>query len=484
MSDESARDVSFGLEVSKGFVAKLLQAALGFAGTVIFARALGPTDFGGYYLLLSVIGLAERPIVGFSGATRKRFAESGTARTEIVGLQLVLNAVFVVAMAVGAMLFDGLLRSYTGLSDAGVFFFVLITGLTLFTTLQGFLASLGRVGVQTWIDTLRSVLTLGFQLALVLVGWAVAGMVAGLFLATVLMLPLTYYYLRTLPTLPSRETVASVWSFARYSIPATFVGKAYDRFDILLLGLVASPMAAAWYEVAYKLTVPAMFVAGLVSSGLMAKVSDAVSRRESAAEDIKNALAFASTLSIPIFFGALAIPRRLVVTAYGPGYEEAAVLLVGLALYRVIQTQTDVLVGLLQGLDRPDVQVRVSAVALVVNVVLGVGLYFRLGPIGVVLATVAAEAIRYVAFFRSASREVSVPLFQRAVLEEIVAGTVMYLVVDTVSNAIGIQSWQGLSLVVGSGGVVYFLVLFAISYHFRSTVRGLIAQVVAASPRP
>lgn len=484
MSDESARDVSFGLEVGKGFVAKLLQAALGFAGTVIFARALGPTDFGGYYLLLSVIGLAERPIVGFSGATRKRFAESGMPRNEILGLQMMLNTAFIIAMAVGAMLFHGHLRSYTGLSDAGVFFFILITGLTLFTTLQAFLASLGRVGVQTWIDTLRSVLTLGFQLTLVAVGWAVAGMVVGLFFATVLMLPLTYYYLRTLPTLPSRETVSSVWSFARYSIPSTFVGKAYDRFDILLLGLVASPMAAGWYEVAYKLTVPAMFVAGLVSSGLMAKVSDAVSRRESAAEDIKNALAFASTLSIPIFFGALALPRQLVVTAYGPGYEEAAVLLVGLALYRVIQSQTTVLVGLLQGLDRPDVQVRVSAVALAVNVILGIGLYFRIGPLGVVLATVAAETIRYVYFFRSASQEVSVSLFQRAVLEEIVAGTVMYFVVDAVSKAIRIQSWRALSVIVGSGAIVYFVILFTISHHFRSTIRGLIEQIVATSQLP
>lgn len=479
MTDERAADRSLGLEIGKGFVGKLLQAVLGFAGTVLFARILGPTDFGGYYLLLSLIGIARRPIDGVSGATRKRFAESDAPRREIFGAQVLTNGLLIAVMGGVAMLAAGQLRSYTGLDDAGFLFVVLFGALVMFTPFQGFLVSIGRVGTQTWIDTLRSVVTFGLQLALVLSGLAAAGMVFGLAGATLLMLPLTHWYLRTVPALPSVEILRSIWSFAKYSIPATFVGKAYDRFDVLLLGFIASPAAAGQYEVAYKLTVPATFIASVAGSGLMARVSDLVSRGESVAEDIENSLAFTSSIAIPLFFGALAIPDAVVVTAYGPDYRAAALLLVGLGLYRVFHTQSTILVGLLSGLDRPDVEMNVSVVALAVNVVLGVSLYFVYGPFGVVLATVVAEALRYGAFHLFVRRETSARLVPRALLEQVAAGAVMFVAVEFVSRSVSVTSWRQLLVLVGFGAAVYFLVLTAISHHFRVTVRAVLEQARA-----
>lgn len=478
MSDERAGDVDLGLEISKGVIAKVLQAVLGFAGTVVFARVLGPTDFGGYYLLLSLVSIVDRPVTGMSSATRKRYAESDAPKAEILGFQTVFNVGYVIAASLGAMLLHSQLASYTALPEAAIYFAVLLTGLTLFTSLQSFLASLGRVGIQSWIDTLRSVLTLGLQLALVAVGLGAAGMVFGLFFATIAMLPLTYHYLRIVPEIPIRETVASVWSFAQYSIPASFVGKSYDRLDILLLGFLASPMSAAWYEVAYKLTTPAMFVGGLISAGLMAKVSDQVSRGESIDDDINNSLAFASSIAIPVFFGALAIPESIVVTAYGSEYRNAALLLVGLALYRVIQTQTDVLTGILQGLDKPDVQMRASALALAINIPLGIALYWEFDALGVVIATVVSETVRYVFFNRSVSREVTRSLLPRAFFEQVAAGAAMYVAVEGASHWLVVRSWVELVALVGFGTAVYFLVLSLVSYHFRATARGVLEQVL------
>lgn len=478
MSDERAADVDLGLEISKGIIAKIVQAVLGFAGTVIFARVLGPTDFGGYYLLLSLVSIVDRPVSGMSSATKKRYAESDAPKAEILGFQTVFNVGYVIVASLGAVLLHSQLASYTALPDAAIYFAVLLTGLTLFTSLQAFLASLGRVGIQSWIDTFRSVLTLALQLALVAVGLGAAGMVFGLFFATIAVLPLTYHYLRTIPELPVRETVSSVWSFARYSIPASFVGKSYDRLDILLLGFLASPMSAAWYEVAYKLTIPAMFVGGLISAGLMANVSDKVSRGESIDDDINNSLAFASSIAIPVLFGALAIPESIVVTAYGPDYRNAALLLVGLALYRVVQTQTDVLTGILQGLDKPDVQMRASALALGINIPLGIGLYWEFGALGVVMATVVSETVRYVFFNRSVSREVTRSLLPRAFFEQVTAGVVMYVAVEQASGWLVVRSWVDLLTLVSFGAVVYFLVLSAISYHFRATARGVLKQII------
>jgi len=45
-----ASEVPFGLEVTRGVLAKFLMAIIGFAGTIIFARILGPVALGGSIL--------------------------------------------------------------------------------------------------------------------------------------------------------------------------------------------------------------------------------------------------------------------------------------------------------------------------------------------------------------------------------------------------------------------------------------------------
>lgn len=71
-----AGDMNLGLEVAKGFVAKMIQAVRGFVGAILFARILGPASFGGFYLLLSLVQLSDRPVQGIGtqrrNASRRR----------------------------------------------------------------------------------------------------------------------------------------------------------------------------------------------------------------------------------------------------------------------------------------------------------------------------------------------------------------------------------------------------------------------------
>mgnify|MGYP007091109036 FL=1 len=46
MVSQSIGDIDLSVEVLKGVSAKFTQAVLGFAGTILFARILGPTSFG------------------------------------------------------------------------------------------------------------------------------------------------------------------------------------------------------------------------------------------------------------------------------------------------------------------------------------------------------------------------------------------------------------------------------------------------------
>ncbi|WP_458206999.1 oligosaccharide flippase family protein [Haladaptatus sp. NG-SE-30] len=471
-----AAGINLSKETLGGTVAQFTMAAIGFAGTVIFARWLGPTAFGGVYLLYALAKLADRPMNGWSLAAKKRLSESDALRPPAFGAQLLFDAGWLVIAGVVVFLAGDALRNYTELAAAPLLLVLLLATESVYETIDSLVQGRGRISAATWIDTLRSVLTLPFQIGFV---WllstagtvAAAGMVYGLATASALTVPVAAAFVGVRPTLPSRAFVRSLADYARYSIPTTALGTTYDRLDVLLLGFLLTPAAAGYYEVAWKLTLPAVFVADVAGRGLMAAVSARKARGTGAGEDVSNTVAYTGVLAFPIFFGALALSESLVVTVYGPEYREAALLLVGLAAYRIIRTQSGPLLQAVNGLDRPDIAMRLSAVAVVVNLALGVVLTLRFGPIGVVVATIVAETLQYLGAVSFLRKVVSgfVPL-SRPMVAQIGASLVMFGAISTVHASFPVRSWSDLAVLVSLGGVVYLGVLFAVSPGARHTL--------------
>ncbi len=470
-----ATTVSLGGETVKATVAKFTMAAIGFLGTVVFARILGPTGFGGYYLLFSLVKLGDRAVNGWGAAIMKRYSEADAPERELVGGQLLFTLAWVAVTALVSLLAATWLVSYTGLPEAPVLFVVLMAAVALYEPIDGIVQARGLIGASMWVDTFRSLLTFPLQLGLVLLGLGAAGMAYGLAAATFLSLPPLWYFVRTQPTIPTRGTVENLWAYAKYSIPNSFLGQAYDRFDIVLLGFLLAPAAAGQYEVALKLTVPATFVMLAAQSGLMARVSRLHSQGKAVSVDVSNTLAFSSILAIPMCFGAVAMPELLVVTFFGPEYADAATLLVGLALFQVVSTQSGPLTSAIGGIDRPEVNTRISALTLAINVALGVALTIVYGAVGVVVATVVAETIRYVLSVRVIKRELpDVVLFPRTLLEQVAAAVVMFVVVLALLDAVSVDRWYHLLAIVSVGGTVYGATLLAISRKLRVTIRGIL----------
>ncbi|KZN24110.1 hypothetical protein A4G99_06570 [Haladaptatus sp. R4] len=301
--------MSLGWESIKGLLAKGVMATFGFAGTVIFARLFDPSAFGGFYFLLSIVFLVDQPVRGIGFAVKKRFSEDGSAKSELLGLIFCLNVVlfFLCGAVVGT---TNLVVDHTNVPMARWVFFSIWISLAFFFPLQGLLKARGNPSLATWLDTLRSVLTLPLQIAFILAGLGAAGMGFGLATATFLTVPITYYFLDLSPSLPSFGVVKSVWSYARYTMPSFLIGETYDRLDILLLGTILTQAVVSDYEVAMKLTLPAIFLTGAITNGLMPKISNIHSRRGDPSGDISNALSYSSIVSIPIFFGALSMAQN------------------------------------------------------------------------------------------------------------------------------------------------------------------------------
>lgn len=475
-----AGEMDLGWESLKGFSGKMVQAVIGFIGTIIFARILGPTAFGGFYFLLAMVLLADRPIRGFAQAVKKRYSEADASKSQILGGVLIVHSSIFVVVSIGAIAFERVLVASTTIESAALVFVALFVSLGIFFPFQMMLEAAGWMSKSVWNDTLRSVLTLLLQLLFVLGGFGAAGMGYGLAGASLLVVPVALYFLRIRPSVPSAETVRSLWNYAKYSIPAEFVGKAYDRFDVLLIGVILTTGAVGFYEVAYKLTVPATFLATVVTSGLMAKVSNLHSRDLDVATDVTNVVSYVSILAIPIFFGALAIPKALVVTAYGPEYTAATSLVVGLALYQVIASQTRVYQQTLSGLDLPDVKLKIDTVTLGLNIVVGIGLIYVIGVLGVVIATVIAEMARYIMSAYAVSRLIDgIDFLPRTLAKQAIAGLLMFGLVEVLDVYIAVRSWVDLVILVGIGALFYGIVLLTLSRQLRFTLKAIWTDAVS-----
>lgn len=469
--DTDAGDVKLGLESAKGLAGKLLQAVFGFVGSVIFARHLGPISFGGFYFLYAVVTFTDRPVRGFITAARKRYSEDGARHGEIFGG--VLAAIFVLTPVVGvtAFAFRTQLARMTAMSDAWIVFVILFITIISFIAIQNLLGASGQPAVQIWLDTIRSVVTLPLQLIFVLGGLGASGMGYGLAGASIVTVGIAMYFIDEQPVMPSAATVQSLWAYAKYSILASIIGKAYGRMDILLLGGLLSVGALGKYVAVFKLTIPATFIASTICTGLMPKLSNLNSRGKEVGNEITNAVSYASLLAIPILFGAVALTETIIVTVYGHQYEGAGQLLVGIALYRVAATQAEVYRSALDGLDLPDIRLRIDIISLAVNLIGGVGLLFYLrDPIGVVVASVGAEGLRLLLSANVIGRRVDgVDWLPRPLLDQIVAGAIMFTCVEALAKVVIVRDWLALGILVGIGGITYGVVLFAVSAKHRHT---------------
>jgi len=470
-----SRDGSFGLEVSKGFVGKVLLMLVGFAGSIVFARVLGPVGYGAFHVVVAVSNILDNPISGLGTACKKRISEHGQDSGAILTIGLAVTAAMGLVVG-GLVLVVGPHLDYFDIENGPLYVAITFFGIIFFKVVQPMVAGRGQFGTAVFLDSIRSFFTIPLQLALVFLGWGVAGMVYGLTAASLLTVPLALYVLDVRPMIPDQETVRSIWEYAKFSVPSNFIGTAYGKVDILLLGALLGSGASGQYKIAMQLVLPGATLSMVMGSGLFAEVSSLSSRGEKVAQKVTNNVSFASVLAIPLFFGALAMPESIVVTVFGSEYRPAAVLLVGLAAYQILQTQANQASAVLEGLDRPDLQLYIVAVTLITNLILGVILVRRFGAIGIVIATIVAEGVKFSWMTYLARRHVAYEVLPSPVRYQFLAGAGMFLVVEAVHRWMGVSSWFDLLAIVGLGAVVYGAVLVSLSDMFMHTAKSILGD--------
>lgn len=401
-------------------------SAIGFLASVLLARALGPTAYGVYALVMSIgtlIGLLRR--LGQDYAATSRLAEGYAAgRSRPVRDALVFYVCLSVASSAlvlppAILLAPRIAEHFVGDAELGALlqlylvqgFWAVVSGVTVIV-----LQASRRMGALVGFETVSTLATSLLPLAAALAGFGVFGVFYGQVAASLLAAGLglaLYARLQAGDALlpPLGELLRSVarpgialWRETRFGLSIAAdknVVSLYNLAPILLLGVVAPESEVGELRVALTyMAIPAVLLSP-VSRLLMV---DVPRLRVSAPEQVRpfflrvtllGALASA-LLALPFAAGA----GVLVPLLYGQAYDGAAPLSLALVVDAASLGLGIAAGPLFRAYDRTDLPLRTNLVILVVAIPLALVAVQTFGALGAALAyagtVFASRALSYV----------------------------------------------------------------------------------------
>jgi O-antigen/teichoic acid export membrane protein len=468
-----------GRETFLSLGSKVVMAAVGFGGTVIFARLLGPSGLGVYKTAVAAAFVLTQVTAGTGTAIKKRVSEVDVEPDEYLGTGVLVNAGFTALLVVIYLLFRPVVDAFFESSAIAIAVLAVVFALGLFNVVNRMYSGLGYPAASSWIDCVRSVLTIGFQLVLVFLGYGAFGLVAGFVVGTFLSALLSALVAGVVPSTPGKRAIERVTSFARWSVSNALLNVGYGRADVLLVAALVGSSAVGFYTTAIQLTMPGAMFGGSIRDALSVKTSGRSSAGLDIREDLENSLSYAGLLSLPILFGALAIPRPIMVTIFGPEFEPAWTALVGLTLFKLLHVYRLPFEAAAEGSDNPDLIFRTNALVFVAYAPVAVLLGIEYGLLGVIAGSVFGELARLGVYQYVSHRQFGGVVLPRPILGQVVSGVVMFAVVSAlVPGVVTITSWMWLAAVVFGGAATYFATLLALSGHFRHTTHSTLVDTL------
>lgn len=441
----------------KLLVAQVASAATIFAGTALFARALGPGPLGVFFLFQAVtILLSKLADFGVGVAVEKRVSEGGDAGALVAGGTLVMALLYgVVAVAVVAL--GGTVDAYVGTPVVPLL--VVAVGLRNASLLvvhvtRGRLR-VGETALLQYLHRAGWVFAGGALLAAGVEGYApIYGLLVGY--AASLAVGVSKGVLAI--GRPGREHLGSLLGYSKYVFVASSAnGYVYSWVDLVVLGAFVSAAHVGAYEVAWRVSGLTVLAGNAVSRAVFPVVSSHHADGDLAAVErlLPAALLASVSVVVPALVGTALFPGRLLAAVFGPGYAVAATALVVLLAERVLRAVRLVVGTVLQGLDRPETVARATAVTVVANLAANLALVPRFGILGAAVATFCAYLLNTALLVYYLADVVTIRTPTREVAWLVAAAAGMGAVVWTARALVDPGGVAGLAGLVGLGVVAY-----------------------------
>jgi O-antigen/teichoic acid export membrane protein len=385
--------------------------------TLIVPRALGPVGFGILVSAQSVAGVLGVVLgMGTRNYLVRETVVDRPAGPKLVGTAIMLR--LTVAPLVGLSAVVWARMAHYG-HDATVVLY-LITAMTILTLLteplQAAFQAMERMKYLAYADIVNKAAQSVVGIALVVLGFKVVAIAANMALMAVVVLIITYWWLRphfhidiktnvTLMTHMTKQSVA-YWAFGLF-------GMIYFWIDTIMLTLMTRSEVVGWYGASTVLFQTLMFLPVLVQTAWLPRLVAAfVDGRRELVKTARAPVELVLVISVPIAAGIAIVADPLIHAVYGPGFAQAVPVMIILAICVPAIYLNIILASVLLAAKRQAVWTVVMAGAAVFNPLLNLVMIplteqrYHNGAIGAAISLVLTELLMDVFGFFLVGREV------------------------------------------------------------------------------
>lgn len=443
------------------FLIHLLARGVGFLGLVYFARVLPQSELGIYFLFFLIVQMSSMVSnMGLSTAIVQRVSASDrpeaiytAAITAIGALTLVAGACFVV--------FRGPIGAYVG-ADVPLLLTLAVGGWLLADIHKGTIQGEDRVITSNLLQIGEDVVRVGVGAALITAGLGAEGLMYGVIVGFAVTALAGVVVTDLGVSRPTRGDFESLFAITRYTMffgPANFV---YFWFDTFMIGLLLTREGVSAYEVAWQTVRVLVIPTNAIGQTIFPKVSrlETEGAREEIERILAGAILFSLTIPLPGVVGLAVLGPEVLALVYRPAYADAALPLVALGIYMLVESVYRVGSQCLTGMDRARIPFRSRMVGVALAIGLNVVLIPEYGLIGAAIATVAAKAADALLLWIPLWRLLHVDLPWRSVLWQAASAGLMGLALVGATGQVAVTSLPVLfALVAGGAGLYWALVL-------------------------
>lgn len=463
------------------FVSRILASLTGFVAMVYFARVLGPSVLGVYFLVLAFIGwLILINNLGLSLALNKRVSE-GIDRGQHIIAAFTLYGTAFLFITLLLFLFRDWVNAYLGETLVWVVIMLLAVEILL-KLVNNVMKGEQLVHAKGLLGLVKTVIRVVLQVTAVLLGFGLTGLFFGkivaLGLAAIVGATVTVVYFDRSYGLerPTFEHYRSLIDYAKFSWLGDMKGKIYQRMDIIVLGFFTPASLIGIYSICWNIAQFLEIFSKSISTTMFPEMSKLSSEDRTTLVDshVEDALAYAGLFIIPGFVGALVLGQG-VLNIYGSDFQQGYPILLLLLGATLVHGYHKQMMNTLDAVDRPDLTFRVNVFFAVANISLNVILVYLYGWIGAAFATFVSVVAAMLIAFRMLSELLTFSIPHEQILSQVLSAAVMGSLIAGLARglrSVGIDTIRVTPVLglVGVGVIVYFGTLTLVSTEFRRVV--------------
>lgn len=457
---------------------QIIFTIIGFLSTIYFAHTVGASVLGAYFLFLAYYDIIGMVIDGgFGQAAIKRISE-GEEQNAYFSAFFVLNSLSVIGIVSALIVFH---NKFIEFNSSGTFIWLLLALIAslFYRTLSSGIAGCGKIGIQSTCNFINDFSRVIVQVVAVFFGYGVAGLAGGFVAGMVLSAIMESHFFNLHFAHFGWKHIKSLANISFWLFLTSSGMIAFSYADVVLIGYFLNNADVGVYRIALQFSTLAVFTTAALRATLWPKVSrwGKMEETKRIENSFSSAVNYSLILAIPVFVGGFLLGDSLLYFFYGDEFAQGYKTLIILLIVQVINVFQYFITMYLSALNHQKEAFKVTAVAVVANIILNLILIPALGILGAAIATLVTMALNVFLGKCELSKVMTVKI-DKSSLSNISKSTIfMGIFVGTYRFFVTLSNiWLTLIPVI-VGMVIYGLVLLRLDENIHDELKGIATQM-------